>query len=499
MKNIQKYKNSISIGVILTSIIFGFLMITFGNYHNAQAQFNVAAQLEEFVRDGDLSNLNDADGTYNEDSLLGFRNSIWYYGDEDNLWEIHFPGNILAGETPEDRFNIYDYNDVYCVSRGCRWFVENGGQPQAAYNNALVYGEGMWAYSNCGNWHVFIARQDKCANVPEFQWLTDDRGYYYVAVDSTGNVIGNDVVDVTTNFDHFEFYRTTNAETRQCEYVNPDMCSNLDGDQDEVPPPYVQDADSDECHVPLEVSCEAVNLLDDDSISEGPVPGQPFLWKAYPGSGASVPLTYVWSGSASNPATGSQRYAEGQYNSPGTYTANVQVTQNIPGGQTKSAQCSVDVVDDLLVSCDLRRGTVLAVGQSFDFVANVYNASGAVSYVWGGVAVGNTNTADFTPQNPGTFQAQIEVTDAEGNTDSDICIVNIGTGPDTGLDTPPLDTPDGDTPDGDTPDGAGNSTPRQTTPDGVLLDSPPQTTPQTPQTPQAPTTPGFNDGETTEF
>lgn len=204
-----------------------------------------------------------------------------------------------------------------------------------------------------------------------------------------------------------------------------DMCPNLSGIQETVSFPYEVDGVTGDCLVPITASCQAVDASTDLPLSGNPVVGQSFMWKASPASSGAVPLIYTWTGDATNQPTGSQRYAVGQYGSPGTYTANIQIEQDIEAGQTDTGQCSVTVVDQSSVTCEIQGGvSAINTGDSVTFNAVPNNANGTPSYTWSGIVSGSGSSKSYTALTAGTHQATVQMTDLNG-TDTDICTIVV--------------------------------------------------------------------------
>ena len=355
----------ISYGILSLMFLCGLTLASTANAQNSADIIELlAAQGTQVVKDGTLSDT---------DSL---RNSIWIKGGQSNMWEIHFPGNTTAAvgnytNCPGGQcisgstYRMTDFSDVKWSESGstgvpclsdetCRNFLNQ--QAGFAYTAALSSGEGMYIQSNCGNTHVFIARQDKCANVTGFQWLADAQGKIYVKNSSNA----------------LDLYTQTDSVTRQCTIFNPDLCANIDNHQATIPAPMTSYFVSGQPYmVPPQgmtvvgnqciVSCTSSTQCDGSSSCQNNICVPPLIatCTSYRNSTATIPATlfhagdtvyfkakagggtgvysYAWTGVG--PSNGSA--AQNTYATDGSYSATVTVTDS--NSQTRSATCNINV------------------------------------------------------------------------------------------------------------------------------------------------------------
>lgn len=154
-------------------------------------------------------------------------------------------------------------------------------------------------------------------------------------------------------------------------------------------------------------SCNAVDL-EGNTVTQVEQ-GQDFNWVANPGSTASRPVGYNWSGVIS----GTTRIVTGNSSSLGSQTANIIATDINDSNTEYSSSCSVTVVAETLnVSCsaspsDPEPGDdVTWTANAYDEDLNLVNAT----YEWTGDVSGNTQSVTETYDDNGSYTAIVKAT-----------------------------------------------------------------------------------------
>ena len=146
---------------------------------------------------------------------------------------------------------------------------------------------------------------------------------------------------------------------------------------------------------PLVVSCFATPSTVDQ--------GKEILWTAN-ATGGNGTYTYSWSGDGG--IAGSGKTKSKTYYTPGTKNASVTVTS---GDKTKTANCSVNVVAPLVVSCVANPSTI-NVGGTINWTATATGGTGSYVYIWSNPGQFNGNPFPKTYTTAGAKTATVSVT-----------------------------------------------------------------------------------------
>ncbi len=163
----------------------------------------------------------------------------------------------------------------------------------------------------------------------------------------------------------------------------------------------------------------SVNPLPSVKASASPssaVAGATIAFTAQASSGSGTYASYAWSFGDGSSGSGSS--ATHAYASPGTYTAAVTVTDST--GATASASTGVTIVSSISVQASADHAAA-APGTSLTFSAQATGGSGSYSsYAWalGDQSTGSGAQVTHAYASPGTYTAQVTVTDSLGNTGS---------------------------------------------------------------------------------
>ena len=187
------------------------------------------------------------------------------------------------------------------------------------------------------------------------------------------------------------------------------------------------DGASDTCTV--DITVEAPNVAPTAVCAADPTSGDAPLTVAFDGTGSTdsdgTIESYAWDFGDGNTATGAM--VSTTYGNPGTFTAQLIVTDNDGASDTCTVDITVEapnVAPTAVCEADPESGVApLAVAFSG---ANSTDSDGTIeSYAWdfgdGNTATGATASNTYT--DPGTYTAQLIVTDNEGAADT--CTVDI--------------------------------------------------------------------------